>query len=219
MGNLHLPFVLATKLKARLRRNHTGGIGSIREYERKLAMPDERCVTTLLCRAISDGADAISFGFRPEIVNQPDCSDWKEQRDVAQAALAAAGLIDLTSRPLELSRRVDLALDRFACRQQREQQGIPISFRVAGELQFFAFYPFNLYGMLLKAIQFRPVALSASENDPQPLRYIYLPDSSRQNTRRFAEVDFEFQTDNSFWVHIRSVREVDKSVRVSDTIF
>ena len=118
-------------------------------------------------------------------------------------------------------------LERSAfARGPRGERGIPISFSVDGALRYFGQQPLNSYGMILATFQSRLVAIGASEAQPGPLRYIEIgygmskhpPTSHPQGRRRLVEVDLEFQADNSFWIHIRGEREVERSARISATI-
>jgi hypothetical protein len=170
---------------------------SAKGQQKALARPDHRFFTILLLKAIEAGADAICFGFRSGIVGLPT---------------------PITAPPKLAGDKDDL--DRNAnTRGPAGSHGVPISLRANGVLEHFADQPFHSYGMILKAIQFRPVAIGASPVKPQPLRYVEIDAVAGTGNRRFVEVDFEYQIDNTFWVLIRGVREASESERLSDTMF
>jgi hypothetical protein len=190
-----------------------------RAYERMLATPFHHLVTVLLTRAVEQQADAICFGFRPDLIEDNDArvarlkseetfSNWLAEQRLLHPSFAA---VDRSARTLGPDGRT----------------GIPISLRVAGVLRYFGEQPCDSYGMLLGAIQSRLVALGAGESDPQPLRNIEIgygmskhpTTSGTQGQRRFVEVDLAFEEDNTFWVHLRGVRETSAGVRISQTIF
>jgi hypothetical protein len=186
-----------------------------REYEKKISEPNHRLISTLLNVAIQRHADAICFGFQPNIVGYENFHEaWP---------LDVKGFID--TRPNKLA---DDPSDQSAMtRNPSGLAGLPISMRINGNLEHFDGLPFDLYGRTIAGFQSGLVSLGASETNPQPVRYIEIgyalineppaPDTSGR--RRFAEVDLEFQNDNTFWVHIRGVREIEAGVRISGAIF
>jgi hypothetical protein len=190
-----------------------------RLYEQRLATPYHRFATVILSRAAEQGADAVCFGFRPDIVEDDESREARRKAsDDFSAWLAAQRLIHPSYIVADQSAKT---------RGPKSHRGLPISFRVGGIIQYFGDQPFHSYGSVLKAIQSRTVALGASEDNPQPMRYIEIGygmskhpvTSGPSGMRRFLEVDLEFQEDNTFWIYIRAIREIALNVRVSDSIF
>jgi hypothetical protein len=191
-----------------------------RRYAKMLDRPDHRLVTTLITVARQRRADAICFGFRNDIVDLPDLhAAWP--REIRQLVRHDPGNASDKSG--------DAAVDRsaFACGADGEA-GIPISMRTDGVLRYFDILPFNLYGSVVAAFGTRLVSIGATLGNPQPLRFIEigmgkLPNQhtfhSPTGQRYFAEVDLEFQKDNTFWVYVRGAREVPLGTRVAQTVF
>jgi hypothetical protein len=174
-------------------------------YRREMAAPFGLMVTVLLTRPVELGADAVCFGFRGNL--EPDtatsAAQPQSETDPAQRALGHSAFT----------------------RGPAGWNGVPISMRFGGSLRLFGEHPFHSYGQLLAAFQSRLIALAASEANPQPMRYIEIgynmskdPIGSSAQRRRFVEVDLSYEEDNTFWVFIRKVVEVDQAVRVSQSV-
>ena len=200
-----------------------------------LSHPFHHFVTVLLSGAIERHAQAICFGFRPDIVKDPPSRHFVEDpASRLSPEIDDEVLPESPSRSdaqftawLTVERPTLVALERSGfTRGPGGERGIPISFSVDGVLHYFMAQPLNTYGKILATFESRLVAIGASEAKPQPLRYIEIgygmskhPATSHpRGRRRFAEVDLEFQADNTFWVHIRGEREVDRSIRISEAI-
>ena len=201
-------------LLSRLRQNRFSSREQ-HQYQKMLARPDHQMTAVLLNAAIKKCADAICFGFHPNILDYVDSHEaWP---------IEVKPLIDTTPSP-----KSDAALDQSAIpRNHSGLAGLPISMRINGKLQHFDNLSCDIYGMIIAAFQSGLVSLGASATNPQPLRYLEIgyspsnepPAPEASGKRRFAEVDLEFQNDNTFWVHIRAVREIEPSVRISQTIY
>jgi hypothetical protein len=207
------------KLLSRLQISNGISSREARGYRKLLSNPVHHCVTVLVSKAIELNADAICFGFRPDIFEDPE-----SQKSRLQAVQQIVDRFETEKSNDPVYQIVD------QCAQTRGPDGethIPLSMRIGGVLRHFGGHPANSYGMILNAFQCRPVALGATEKDPQPMRYIEIGyamskqpiTSNPTGKRRFAEVDLELKTDNTFWVYIRDTREIESGVRVSQTIF
>jgi hypothetical protein len=187
-----------------------------RSYQDRLQSPPHRLAQAIITRALVRGADAICVGYRADIV--PASTSEGDDTDV---------LPPMTS----ISPERELAAQR--CTQLRGTEGeigVPVSFRINGTLHHFNVLLFPVFEIFLEALQHGLVSIGASEANPQPVRYfeigkILLGQKADQfatigstGNRRFAEIDLEYQRDNTIWIHLRGTREVDASVRVTQTI-
>jgi hypothetical protein len=209
-------------LLSRLRPGDGNSRRDAREYERMLSNPTHKLVTVLILKAMEFGADAICFGFRPDIFEDPEAqkarikAEEKAVREIQEKF--GIPLDDPSTQVLERSART---------RGPDGETSLPFSMRIGGVLQHFDGYPMHSFGMVMNAFQRRPVAIGATRADPQPMRYIEIgygmnrhPITSHPDgKRRFAEVDLEIREDNTFWVYIRGTREIESDVRISRTIF
>jgi hypothetical protein len=190
--------------------------GSGLAYQQLLARPDHHLVTVLLSRALEQKADAICFGFRQEIIEEPCHCD-----QCACAPPSNGGCLPDTT-----GSDYDVVRNSAMTRGPMGDEGLPISFRVGGILRRFSNWPCHSYGMILAAIQSRAVAIGANSTDHQPLRYIEIgygmskhPTCSHPSgKRRLVEVDLEYQADNTFWIYLRTVREVESDITVSQSV-
>lgn len=183
----------------------------------------------MLQQALLQRADAICLGFRPETADDPEYQRSRDQLNhvlnqvLNQVSVSDSAKLDPAKPALNLHSDV---------RGPTGECGIPISMRVNGHLRYYATIPFSFYGFLLNAIQLRPTVIGDSPDNPGPARYIEIFDqlarhlaiqvagiSVPSGKRRFVGVDFEFQSDNTFWIHVGKARWVDTTTRVSDRIF
>jgi hypothetical protein len=181
--------------------------------------PTHHLVTTILKKAVELGADAICFGFHPDIFVDPETPETKEQREKAIEQIKRYPLeqwIEAGHSPsvYELREKAGEQSARLRCPDC--EWGLPVSMRIQGVLQFVHYHLLDTYGMLLTAIQHRTVSIGATEELPRPTRYIQI--GFEPDKRRFIEVDLEFRKDNTFWVYIRGERIVERDVKVSRTI-
>jgi hypothetical protein len=181
--------------------------------------PTHYLVTTILKKAVELQADAICFGFHPDIYVEPETPEMKEQREKAIEQIKHYPKEQWIKggQPLsvyELRTRIFEESARLRCPDR--ETSLPMSMRIKGVLHYFDGMSLNFYGMVMSKIQHRTVSIGATEESPQPTRYIQI--GFDEDKRRFIEVDLEFRKDNSFWVYIRGERIVERGVNVSRTI-
>jgi hypothetical protein len=188
-----------------------------RKYDRLLVRGDHQLLTTILIKALELKADAICFGFRPDIVGFREGGD-----DGGPCAEQLADLAKFFAEDPGGLRHAAVAQSTIFCPAE-----VPISMRINNVLQYFDGMHLRLLASILSAAQDRVVSLGASEESPQPMRYIeigygrYKDRTFRgpANQRRFVEVDIDYQRDNTIWIFVRAVREIEGDMPVCRSVY
>lgn len=169
----------------------------------------------ILEQAVKDGSPLICFGIPREVPTPTGTYTPPTLDDITDPEILRQLKPLLDAKPDEAIKKALAASSHL-----RYWNGCPnmsLWYQVQGK--FYEMMPPRLIGGLMAIVEMQNmlVALGATEQNPQPLRYIELY-PNQPGRRRFVEIETVVEPDNTFRIKILRLREEPDTILVSSDL-